>query len=141
MIIINCNKCEVLIFFFTFIGHQMQRSTTSMHLALLLTVLSQKHSVVSFERHPFCIALHSVQISHFQDHIKQNNDQLFPEVLFTSRLNAFLFSIYFLFKSKQGANACFIYNVSYLFLSVFQSYFPSISFMYILIINETLYGK
>lgn len=89
----------------------------------------------------FCIALHSVQISHFQDHIKQNNDQPFPEVLFTSRLNAFLFSIYFLFKPKRGANACFIYNVWYLFISIFQSYFLSISFMCILIINEILYGK
>lgn len=108
---------------------------------LLLTVLLQKHTVVSLERHLFCIALHSVQISHFQDHIKQNNDQPFPEVLFTSRLNAFLFSIYFLFKPKRGANACFIHNVWYLFLSIFQSYFLSISFTCILIINETLYGK
>lgn len=54
----------------------------------------------------------------FQDHVEQNNDQMFPEALFGSRLNVFLFSIYFLIKHKQEIDTYFIYGVWYLFLSI-----------------------
>lgn len=116
--------------------YQMQRSTHSMLLAM--TILLQKHAVISLERHSFCIALYSGQISNFKDHIEQHNDQPFPEALYSSRLNAFLFSINFPFKHNQEVAPYFIYDICCLFLSKIQSYFLSITVMCMMTINQSL---
>lgn len=79
--------------------------------SLLLTILLQKHAVDALERHLFCFALYS-------NHILQNNDWLFQEALFGSRLQVFLFENYFLIKLKQEIEASFIKSVWYLFLPI-----------------------
>lgn len=86
--------------------------------SFLLTNLLQKHAVEALERRLFCFALYSGQMPHFQDHIRQNNDWLFQEALFGSRLKVFLFNNYFPIKLKQEIEAGFIKGVWYLFLPI-----------------------